>query len=451
MKRSRSFPHYIAATAVLLAVLLLFSGPAPASGFARPGPASPAPSPGAEEAPGWSVGPLPAYAWDAVCVPVRLAAGTGAAEGALGARCAFLAADGSWKTGYDYYTGAGDTPLLYTQYGILTLSGEHNWTMLGYDGAVRYHVAVDDAPSAYASATVSEGICLLSSSEGAPLRCLDLETGAFMDTSAITALGAFSGSLAPAQRADGPLWGYVDRTGAWIIPPRFVEAAAFQDGLAVVRTGADTLGVIDRRGFLLLEARCRELTLYPRADSGAWYALSGGTCEVLSDPGALEPISSGADGRNARYAPGGWLWYDETDCVRLVCGERRYTLPAGMLVERVWGDTALLRHPGADGGAARMAVRLDGGAEIVPWADPGQAGAYSALLPLGDGVSGRRYLAALRDGACDLLSSDGGVLATIEPGGDFSLQVAKALDFSREEGTGAYLVDWGGGGIPELN
>lgn len=51
----------------------------------------------------------------------------------------------------------------------------------------------------------------------------------------------FSQGLAPARQ--GGKWGYIDRTGAWVLEPAFDDAYSFRNGFAVIRNG-------NKRGFL---------------------------------------------------------------------------------------------------------------------------------------------------------------------------------------------------------
>ncbi|OVE80720.1 hypothetical protein BVY04_05280, partial [bacterium M21] len=52
-------------------------------------------------------------------------------------------------------------------------------------------------------------------------------------------------------------YGYIDRMGTFVVPPQFLVANKFSDGLAVVRIGHDlwssSFGAIDRNGKLLFE------------------------------------------------------------------------------------------------------------------------------------------------------------------------------------------------------
>jgi hypothetical protein len=46
---------------------------------------------------------------------------------------------------------------------------------------------------------------------------------------------------------EGGKWGYIDKTGKYIINPQFDEAMGFNEGLASVRIG-DKWGYIDKNG-----------------------------------------------------------------------------------------------------------------------------------------------------------------------------------------------------------
>jgi hypothetical protein len=56
-----------------------------------------------------------------------------------------------------------------------------------------------------------------------------------------------------AETVEGGLWGYVDRSGEWVIEPRFEAAGAFTDDLAVVRAPGGRKGYVDRRGDWVIE------------------------------------------------------------------------------------------------------------------------------------------------------------------------------------------------------
>lgn len=63
------------------------------------------------------------------------------------------------------------------------------------------------------------------------------------------ALGEFSEGLCPAS--DGGLWGYIDQTGAWVIPPVYKGAAPFREGLGAVWQFGRGYNFINKQGHLL--------------------------------------------------------------------------------------------------------------------------------------------------------------------------------------------------------
>lgn len=54
----------------------------------------------------------------------------------------------------------------------------------------------------------------------------------------------FAEGLAPVQDIGSGLWGYIDRSGGYVIPPQFDQAYSFSEGLAGVQVG-------EKRGFIL--------------------------------------------------------------------------------------------------------------------------------------------------------------------------------------------------------
>lgn len=66
----------------------------------------------------------------------------------------------------------------------------------------------------------------------------------------------FSEGLA-AVRVEEGLWGFIDRNGTWVIPPRFFAVKPFSEGLAPFRKGL-TWGYVDREGREVVEARFHE-------------------------------------------------------------------------------------------------------------------------------------------------------------------------------------------------
>jgi hypothetical protein len=59
-------------------------------------------------------------------------------------------------------------------------------------------------------------------------------------------------TLAPVRIGDK--WGYIDRTGKFVIKPRFDDAGWFHEGLAAVKIG-DKWGYIDRTGKFVIKPR----------------------------------------------------------------------------------------------------------------------------------------------------------------------------------------------------
>ena len=61
----------------------------------------------------------------------------------------------------------------------------------------------------------------------------------------------------PAQDGESDTWGYIDRTGAWVIQPQYSEAHVFSDGLALVRhensEGDDVFAFVDASGDVKLD------------------------------------------------------------------------------------------------------------------------------------------------------------------------------------------------------
>ena len=78
----------------------------------------------------------------------------------------------------------------------------------------------------------------------------------------------FSEGLAPIRA--GLKWGYIDKTGRFVIEPRFDQARGFSEGLAAVRTEGKE-GYIDKRG---------ELAIKPSFDTAG--AFSGGIASVFT-------------------------------------------------------------------------------------------------------------------------------------------------------------------------
>lgn len=67
------------------------------------------------------------------------------------------------------------------------------------------------------------------------------------------------GSLAAAKDAESGLYGYIDRTGNWVIEPSFDSANGFSQGLTIVLiAGEDSYKYIDRTGAVVIEGADNE-------------------------------------------------------------------------------------------------------------------------------------------------------------------------------------------------
>jgi hypothetical protein len=90
---------------------------------------------------------------------------------------------------------------------------------------------------------------------------------------------SFSEGLAAVSR-DGR-WGYIDASGAWVIPPRFAAVEKFSEGLAVVMTGeysneTTRFGFIDRTGKFVIAPRFDLATSF----SDGVAAVCTGPCRI---------------------------------------------------------------------------------------------------------------------------------------------------------------------------
>ncbi|GAH30691.1 unnamed protein product, partial [marine sediment metagenome] len=73
------------------------------------------------------------------------------------------------------------------------------------------------------------------------------KTGKWVITPQFQWAGSFSEGLA-AVRIEGKWgWGYIDKTGKWVIEPQFNMASRFSEGLAVVKSEGKK-GYIDKTG-----------------------------------------------------------------------------------------------------------------------------------------------------------------------------------------------------------
>ncbi|RMF56248.1 MAG: WG repeat-containing protein, partial [Bacteroidetes bacterium] len=100
---------------------------------------------------------------------------------------------------------------------------------------------------------------------------------------------SFADDRAPVRK-DGNLWGYIDRSGALVIPAKYDEARPFSEGRAAVQVGG-RWGFIDTEGRLIVEPQFDEV--WPFRDGAARVRLNVGERQTI-----------GYVDRNGRY-----LWY----------------------------------------------------------------------------------------------------------------------------------------------
>ena len=98
--------------------------------------------------------------------------------------------------------------------------------------------------------------------------------------------------LAPCLDESTNLYGFVDTTGAWVIPPTWQEVKHFADGYAIVLQN-DLLGVIDTTGKLVIPCQWERLVhrggplFYGSSigkDDGVWLSADGKTVSDAGKP-----------------------------------------------------------------------------------------------------------------------------------------------------------------------
>lgn len=112
-----------------------------------------------------------------------------------------------------------------------------------------------------------------------------------------TGADSFTNGLAPVS-TDGKYFGYIDKSGSWVIPPRYTYCGTFRDGRAIVRIGEDTNAVIDQNG--------RELL---RSDEG-WFSRTKCGFEHYTEDGFCAFYD--LDGNELLSGYGQWACLSET-------------------------------------------------------------------------------------------------------------------------------------------
>ena len=166
---------------------------------------------------------------------------------------ALAAIDGSWCTDFDFYD------VICSEYGVLCiLDWESNSAVYideagnevldtrdlpFYDeiapyGLFNFNIGIDN----WFAVQLNDGSMALCSVDGDMIR---LQSGA-------SSIGYFSEGLA--QLYDGSLYGYIDRSGNWIIEPQYAYASNFFKGVAIVSESTDSSAkAIDTSGNILFE------------------------------------------------------------------------------------------------------------------------------------------------------------------------------------------------------
>ena len=65
-----------------------------------------------------------------------------------------------------------------------------------------------------------------------------------------------------AQAKAENLWGYIDKTGNWVINAQYLNAEKFNNGVARIRTtvnGVKYWGIIDKKGGYVAEAKFKKI------------------------------------------------------------------------------------------------------------------------------------------------------------------------------------------------
>lgn len=314
-----------------------------------------------------------------------------------GPRTAFRAADGSWDTGFVYYTGFAGCAQMLSPSGILVIKDRRHWAMLDYKtGREKYEFYRDDALALYHDVPMSNGLGALYGEEGATF--FDLETGEA-----------------------------VPRGDPRICPPA-------RSGQSVVQDAEDRWRVVDLEGNTLLEVEGYDLQQYGGRGGNLYLLSDGGWSTRRWYDGALNPQPTSIGGHTVLAASGGWLWYDDGTEITLFRGEERHTLPTGFWVMEVDNGLALLKHGVGDAWNPATAVYTLDGDAVIPYGSCDRA----ALIT--DVVSGKSYLQRVTGGHSELLSPQGEVLCTLPGEEPTATEIALALGFTPDPATGALLV-----------
>ena len=265
-------------------------------------------------------------------------------------RCAVAALDGSWCTGFVYLgqsegmgiAGSGDGLLLYDleqdRAVLLGPDGDELLT-LGLGGPYEdYWEQVSHAYELMNSLSFREGILIWQhrdeSYQPSGVTVYALPGGEPVEMPAVLELYPFSGGLAAAREWGSGLWGYVDQSGAWAIPPEYTSADSFVRGQAMAWDG-DRCLILSPGGRVLHDlGECQSVYR-----SGDYFSVT---------PAEGEPVWLGPDGKTTPQTVDGarvtWtdgcLTWSTGEELTIQTGGRTVRLDTGMELLRV--DDGLL-------------------------------------------------------------------------------------------------------------
>ncbi|MBK7903814.1 MAG: WG repeat-containing protein [Proteobacteria bacterium] len=102
---------------------------------------------------------------------------------------------------------------------------------------------------------------------------------------------SFSEGACPRCVAAG--WGYIDRSGHWVIPPRYSAAAPFAEGRAAVRDAAGRWGYVDPTGQFVVPPQFERLSRF--VEGRAWGERPDGQLQAIDRDGRVTPSPASAD------------------------------------------------------------------------------------------------------------------------------------------------------------
>jgi hypothetical protein len=151
--------------------------------------------------------------------------------------------------------------------GTLTMRADEKWGSIGFNGETIVPPICDEP------ITFSDGLAAVKEGGATPDKSTSYR---YIDHSGDTVLGPFTVppqgwySEAPpfvdglAARCDERgLWGYIDKSGEYVIEPQYVQAYNFRDGRAIVYSERDwASAVIDERGDVIIPFGNREIEQY---------------------------------------------------------------------------------------------------------------------------------------------------------------------------------------------